>query len=70
MIACFRTTNMSLAEIRRYVDLLQDGVKTRPKRLEIMKHHQQPIQDLASLLQNNLTIVKHKIADMQAGKYI
>ena len=70
LVACFRTTDMPLAQIRRYVELLQAGRQTRPERLSIMRQHKQDIEDLTSLLQNNLQIVNQKIQDLQTGKYV
>jgi len=70
LISCFRETDMPLADIRHYIDLLAAGETTRPERLAIMASHKRAIEDETSLLQNNLAIVNQKMADMQAGRYV
>lgn len=61
LLSRLRATGMSIAEMRRYADLAGDGVPTVAERLELLLAHRTQILAHIGQLQNDLTLIDHKI---------
>jgi DNA-binding transcriptional MerR regulator len=61
LICCLRDTGMSVADIKRYVELCQDGNKTIGIRRQIMLDHKQSIEQKMKKLQHHLDKINKKL---------
>lgn len=62
LVLRLRSTDMSIPDIRRYADLLEQGNKTAQERLEILLHHQEQVEAQIANLQRSLYTIKQKVA--------
>lgn len=55
-------TGMTISELKQYIALRAQGDQTIPERLALLKRVQQNAEQQVNELQNNLKVLKHKIA--------
>ena len=60
MISCLKNTGMPLKEIRRYLELCQQGDATLLQRQEIILAQKQSIEEQIRFLQENLDVILWK----------
>ncbi|WDZ90224.1 MerR family transcriptional regulator [Nocardiopsis sp. HUAS JQ3] len=56
-----RSSGMPLPRIRDYVDLVRQGPRTRPQRLEILREHQRAVASRVAELQEAFDIIDNKV---------
>lgn len=61
MAMCLKSTGMSLKDIRRYFDLVQEGDSTLGQRLDIFTQHRSRVLEEIDELQKHLAKIEHKI---------
>jgi DNA-binding transcriptional MerR regulator len=61
LIKCFKETGMSMSDIKKLVELILEGDKTIPKRLEILRNHKKDVLKKMKDLQKNLDKIDMKI---------
>ncbi|TDT72317.1 DNA-binding transcriptional MerR regulator [Hypnocyclicus thermotrophus] len=61
LIKCFKETGMSMEDIKKLVELILEGDKTIPKRLEILKNHKEKVLKKMEDLEKNLNKIDMKI---------
>ncbi|AJG97407.1 MerR family transcriptional regulator [Clostridium beijerinckii] len=62
LICCLKNTGMQVKEIRRYIDLVMQGVETNGQRKQIMIDHRKEVIRQIDDLKKNLNIIDLKIA--------
>jgi DNA-binding transcriptional MerR regulator len=62
LICCLKNTGMQVKEIRRYIDLVMQGVETNEQRKQIMIDHRKEVIKQIDDLKKNLNIIDLKIA--------
>ncbi|AGF58744.1 MULTISPECIES: MerR family transcriptional regulator [Clostridium] len=62
LICCLKNTGMQVKEIRRYIDLVMQGVETNGQRKQIMIDHRKEVIKQIDDLKKNLNIIDLKIA--------
>ncbi|MGY5450353.1 MerR family transcriptional regulator [Agarivorans sp. MS3-6] len=67
-IVCLKSTGMSLDTIKQYRDMLAEGPKTEPQRLQLLLEHKQQTEQKIACLNNNLEHVQRKIEHYQDGR--
>ena len=66
-ISRLRSSEMSIATIRRYVDLVRAGEHTVPQRLALMHAHRGEIRRRVHELRAALTVIDYKIASYEGA---
>lgn len=61
LICCLRDTGMSVAEIRRYVELCREGSKTIEVRRRIILEHKEAVEQKIKQMQASLTKINNKL---------
>jgi DNA-binding transcriptional MerR regulator len=67
LVSKLRDTGMSVADMRRYAELVRLGPHTRRERRELLEAHRARVLDRIAALQRDLMTVNHKI-DMYIAK--
>jgi putative merR family transcriptional regulator len=57
-----RVSGMTMTELRRYIDLVEQGPGTKPERLKVMQEHRARVRSKIAELQFALDITDYKIA--------
>ncbi|MDO5092350.1 MAG: MerR family transcriptional regulator [Propionibacteriaceae bacterium] len=57
-----RASGMGMAQLRRYIDLVEQGPATRPERLAVMLQHRETIRRQVAEFQAALEVTEHKIS--------
>lgn len=57
-----RASGMGMAQLRRYIDLVEQGPATRSERLAVMLRHREMIRRQVEELQAALEVTEHKIS--------
>ena len=57
-----RVSGMTMTELRRYIDLVEQGPGTKPERLKVMQEHRARVRSKIAQLQFALDITDYKIA--------
>lgn len=65
LLACLCTTGMSIQQMLRFVQLINEGDKTIPARCELLKPHQQAVEEYIQQLQRNLQVIASKLVHYQ-----
>jgi len=60
--SAFRATGMSIDDLYRYAELMQEGDSTAPERLRLLEDHRRRIKDEMRELATGLELVERKIA--------
>ncbi len=58
---CFKSTGMSLKDIKKYFELVKDGVDTLDERLDIFTTHREHVLDEIEILKKHLAKIESKI---------
>lgn len=61
IVACLRSADMPLANIKHYVELCLDGEQTVPERYRIMVAQQRKLLEQQAAIQNHLNLINKKI---------
>lgn len=64
-VKCLRDTGMSISQIRRYVELMQQGEHTALDRQRLLEDHQCFVEEQLREWQQKLKMIRHKIAHYQ-----
>ncbi|MFF7994568.1 MerR family transcriptional regulator [Kitasatospora xanthocidica] len=56
-----RSSGMPLAMIRQYVDLVRQGPGNEPERLELLRLHQEHVEEQVRELRGTLDVMRHKV---------
>lgn len=62
LVRCLRDTDMPIARLREFAELVRDGDHTIPDRLEILKTHDAALTDRIAELRSRQDAIQHKIA--------
>src|SRR5512141_2608475 len=62
LVQCLRATGMSIEDLHRYAELMQQGDSTAPERLRLLEDHRRRIKDEMRELETALALVERKIA--------
>jgi DNA-binding transcriptional MerR regulator len=62
LVQCLRSTGMSIEDLHRYAELMQEGDSTAPERLHLLEDHRRRITDQMRELATALELVERKIA--------
>lgn len=66
-LLCLRQTGMSIAGMKKYVDLALAGDRTAPRRLAMLEAHARQVAERVESLQENLRMLDHKILGYREG---
>lgn len=61
MVLCLKSTGMSLKDIKRYFELVDQGDSTLDERLEIFRSHRETVLEEIEVLQRHLCKIEGKI---------
>ncbi|GIF65655.1 MerR family transcriptional regulator [Asanoa ishikariensis] len=61
LCARLRETGMPLEVIRKYADLVRDGVGNEPERLALLREHQERIESQMQALSVGLSMISYKV---------
>lgn len=61
MIRCLRETDMSIARLREFTELVRDGDHTVPARLEMLQSHQERLDERIAEMRQCQKTIQHKI---------
>jgi DNA-binding transcriptional MerR regulator len=62
LVRCLRDTDMPIARLRAFAELVRDGDHTIPERLEMLRSHDAALTERIAELQNRQLAIHHKIA--------
>lgn len=62
-----RTSGMPVSDLRRYVELVDDGQETVPERLDMLLEHRDTLRAQIAQLQLSLAATEYKISTYQEG---
>lgn len=62
LVTRLRSTGMSIADVRRYADLVRAGDHTAPQRLELLAEHRAKVEAELVQVTAHLRAIDHKIA--------
>lgn len=60
LIECLKKTNMPIKEIRRFIDLYEEGDHTDAQRLEIIRNQKESVEAQIKQLQSTLEVLEYK----------
>jgi DNA-binding transcriptional MerR regulator len=66
MLTLLRSTGMSIADLRRYADLVRSGVDTTSERLDLLTEHRAKVEQQMAEVAAHLRAIDHKIGLYQA----
>lgn len=61
LVTRLRSTGMAIRDVRRYADLVREGVGTEAARLELLREHRRKVLDQLAEVQEHLGAIDHKI---------
>ena len=61
LLTKLRRTGMSVADMRKFAELVREGRQTVPDRLELLERHRDGVLERIEALQRDLEAVNHKI---------
>ncbi|MDT0329986.1 MerR family transcriptional regulator [Nocardiopsis lambiniae] len=61
LIRCLRDTDMPIARLREFAELVRDGDHTIPERLEVLQEHKNRLDDRIAELVDRQGAIEHKI---------
>lgn len=62
LVRCLRDTDMPIARLREFAELVREGDRTIPDRLEILTAHDQALTERIAELRQRQEMIQHKIA--------
>ncbi|MGW4487138.1 MerR family transcriptional regulator [Amycolatopsis sp. NPDC004368] len=62
LLRCLRDTDMPIAEMLRYVELLREGDDTQAERLEVLQEHEKRVAEQIDRLRGHQAHIRMKIA--------
>lgn len=62
LVRCLRDTDMPIARLRRFAELVRDGDHTIPARLDILKTHDTALTQRIAELRSRQDAIQHKIS--------
>jgi DNA-binding transcriptional MerR regulator len=62
LVKCLRDTDMPIARLRAFAELVRDGDHTIPSRLEILRGHDVSLTERIDQLRDRQAAIQHKIA--------
>lgn len=60
LIECLKKTNMPIKEIKRFIDLYEEGDHTAAQRLEIIRNQKESVEAQIKQLQSTLEVLEYK----------
>ena len=60
LIECLKKTNMPIKEIKRFIDLYEEGDHTAAQRLEIIRNQKESVEAKIKQLQSTLEVLEYK----------
>ena len=60
LIECLKKTNMPIKEIKRFIDLYEEGDHTAAQRLEIIRDQKESVEAQIKQLQSTLEVLEYK----------
>lgn len=60
LIECLKKTNMPIKEIKRFIDLYEEGDRTAAQRLEIIRNQKESVEAQIKQLQSTLEVLEYK----------
>jgi DNA-binding transcriptional MerR regulator len=67
LLRCLRETGMSIADVKRFVDLCNDGPGTQRERLALLEDHDRQIDDRVQQLTRDRARLQAKIESYRRG---
>ncbi|MEU6645947.1 MerR family transcriptional regulator [Saccharomonospora sp. NPDC046836] len=61
LLRCLRDTDMPIADMLRFVELLRGGEACRQQRVEVLKAHDRRVEEQIAQLRENQRLLRHKI---------
>lgn len=61
LVTRLRATGMAIRDVRRYADLVREGVGTEAARLELLREHRRKVLAQLTEVQEHLGAIDHKI---------
>ncbi|WP_150243043.1 MerR family transcriptional regulator [Nocardiopsis quinghaiensis] len=61
MIRCLRDTDMPIARLRDFAELVREGEHTIPSRLDVLQGHQRRLDERIAEMRQCQTVIQHKI---------
>ena len=61
LVTRLRSTGMAIRDVRRYADLVREGVGTESARLDLLREHRRKVLDQLAEVQEHLGAIDHKI---------
>jgi DNA-binding transcriptional MerR regulator len=61
LVRCLRDTDMPIARLRAFAELVRDGDHTIPRRLEVLADHDASLTERIAELQERQQAIRHKI---------
>ncbi|WP_017569732.1 MerR family transcriptional regulator [Nocardiopsis halotolerans] len=61
MIRCLRDTDMPIARLREFAELVRGGDNTVPDRLDLLQNHQERLNERMAEMRKCQTVIQHKI---------
>ncbi|MFD6950090.1 MerR family transcriptional regulator [Nocardiopsis sp. TSRI0078] len=61
MIRCLRDTDMPIARLREFAELIREGDHTVPDRLDLLQGHQDRLNERIAEMRQCQTVIQHKI---------
>ncbi len=61
LVMCFKSTGMPLKDIKKYFELVNEGVDTLDERLDIFTAHREHVLEEIEILKKHLTKIESKI---------
>lgn len=67
-IKCLRETGMSVEDIKRYYDKVQEGISTLPERIQLVENQKQKLLDDINEKQAQLVLLEEKLKRYYRGE--
>jgi DNA-binding transcriptional MerR regulator len=61
LVKCLRDTDMPIARLRTFAELVRDGDETIPDRIELLASHDDELTERIATLQERQIAIRHKI---------
>ncbi|WP_084468918.1 MerR family transcriptional regulator [Nocardiopsis trehalosi] len=62
LVRCLRDTDMPIARLREFAELVREGDATVPRRVEVLERHEERLAERIAELVDRQAAIRHKIA--------